>query len=127
MKKLRRTDPVADLLQTSNKKEQVAQINQLVQMANAPVLTLVITFDSRNQRVNAEQVGAEAPNEILQQVLDAAKNLFNQQEVAKQVKLASTEVPDGEPVEDLGEIPESPIDPPEDIPPDNIEGEPDAV
>ena len=123
MKKLRRQDPVADILQTSNKKEQVAQIQQMAQMANAPVLTLVITFDSRNQRVNAEQIGAEAPNEILQQILDAAKNLFNQQEIAKQVKLASTEEPDGEPVEDLGEIPESPIDPPEDIPPDNIEGE----
>ena len=123
MKKLRRSDPVADILQTSNKKEQVAQIQQMAQMANAPVLTLVITFDSRNQRVNAEQIGAEAPNEILQQILDAAKNLFNQQEIAKQVKLASTEEPDEEPVGNMGELPEVPIGPPEDIPPDNIEGE----
>lgn len=95
MAKIRRTDPVAELLGTNNKKEQAAAIQQLAQLANAPFLTLVITFDSRTQMVDANQVGGKAPNEILQQILDAAKNLFNQQEIAKRVQLAKQEVPDG--------------------------------
>ncbi|MGW8178044.1 MAG: hypothetical protein ACWGQW_04520 [bacterium] len=89
MTKIRRNpDPVAQLTGTNNKKEQAAQFNTLVQLANAPVMVIAITFDSRNQRVDAKLVGVDAPNEIIQQVLDAAKNLFNQQEIAKQVGLA---------------------------------------
>jgi len=113
---MRKKDPIAEMLGTSNKKEQVEQIQQLAQLANAPVLTIVVTFDSRTQRVDAKQVGGEAPNEILQQIFDAAKNLFNQQEIAKQVELAqaggSVELPtpeDGAPpeigAEDIQDIP----------------------
>ena len=94
-------DEVSALLGTQNKKDQAAQIQQLIQLSNAPVLTVVITFDSRVQRVDAKQIGGEAPNEILQQILDAAKNLFNQQEIAKQVKLAQS--PDKEPETPAGE------------------------
>lgn len=122
---MKRKDPVAELLQTHNKKEQVSQIQQLVQMANAPTLVLAITFDSRTQKVDAKQIGAEAPNEIVQQILDAAKNLFNQQEIAKQVKLAQSggpDVPDQVPGEPTDLIPEDL----QDIPPADTEELPDA-
>ena len=123
---MKRKDPVAEMLGTQNKKDQVAQIQQLVQMANAPTLVLAITFDSRTQRVDAKQIGGEAPNEILQQILDAAKNLFNQQEIAKQVKLAQKggpiELPQAEPIESTEDIAEALPD----FPPDDPEGVPDA-
>lgn len=120
---MKRKDPVAELLKTANKKEQVAQIEQLIQLVNAPTMTIVITFDSRSQKVDAKQVGAEGPNEIVQQILDAAKNLFNQQEIARQVTLAQQ----GGPVD--GQIPANPEFPPvgdplgEDIPADPADEE----
>lgn len=122
MAKIRRTDPVAQVTGTNNRNEQAAQFQSLVQLANAPVMVVVITFDSRNQRVDAKLVGAEAPNQIVQQVLDAAKNLFNQQEIAKQVQLAK-EAPDGSHGKPVGPM-EPEVVP--DIPPVDVEGVPDA-
>lgn len=91
MAKIRRKDPVAELLGTNNKKEQAAQIQQIMNVAMSPVLNILVTFDSRTSRVDAKQVGGEAPNELIQQILDGAKNLFNQQELARQVQVAQQE------------------------------------
>jgi hypothetical protein len=118
---MRRKDPVAELLQTSNKKEQVASIQQLLQLVNAPVMTIAITFDSRTSKVNAEIVGAEAPNEIVQQVLDGAKNLFNQQEIARQIELQTEETDEELPEPIPGDIPEGDEDAEQDSSPDRRE------
>lgn len=123
---MKRKDPVAEMLGTHNKKEQIEQIQQLAQMANAPTLVLAITFDSRTQRVDAKQIGGEAPNTILQQILDAAKNLFNQQEIAKQVELAQTGGPNELPTPEDGAPPEVSAEDIQDIPPADPEGVQDA-
>lgn len=111
VKKLRRADPVAEILGTNNKKEQAAHIQELLQMVNAPVVDLVVRFDARTQQVSVEVVGPDVLGSVAQQILEAAKNMLHQKELAAAVELSAPEtggenVPEGPVTPDPTEKPE---------------------
>lgn len=72
-----------DILDTKNKTEQVRRVEHLLQMANAPVVDLIVRYDTRSQQLGISVIGiTELDSEAIHQILTAAQDSLRQQEKA---------------------------------------------
>jgi hypothetical protein len=68
------------LLKTSDSKEQVSRIKQLMN----PTFTLAIQFDARTGQVSLSTIGLDIPGQIAHKMLDAARMVLVQTEAKRQ-------------------------------------------
>ena len=72
---------IADLLATKNQDEQADRIQHLLQMAQAPVIDLIVRADMRTGSISLHLVGPNLPAVDIHRILDAAKEHLRKQEL----------------------------------------------
>jgi hypothetical protein len=88
-----------DLLNTKNKGEQVKRVENLLQLAGAPVIDLVVRYDTRTQEIGISVIGVDdLPTEAMHQILGGAQEgLRRQEKAALQQRLEQANTPQDPP------------------------------
>ena len=91
MEEIEKTATLAEILKTDDPQKQLEVVQKLIHLANAPVVQLLITLDTRNSKVTLS--GTELGIENLYAVLDAARKEVVSQEVEEKVRTATAPRP----------------------------------
>ena len=76
-----KTNPIAEVLGTSNVKEQLDMIQGLQMAAQAPVVDLVLRYDPRVGQIIFSVIGGNIPTDMARKILQAGLDQLHEQEL----------------------------------------------
>ena len=90
------TTELGELLGTEDRGQHPAKVRELLQVAQAPVLTVVIQHDPRGGRTTVNVIdsqGGAVAYAVAHQLLDAGRSALIQQETAAKAEQAKADTP----------------------------------